>query len=151
MGEMILNSASSTEFPKLRQAIKNSRLSTDSLFGPIPENLRYVIRMSNDPPSHNIKHSVTYPAPQAGKFAAKYRGGPKKPNRSGSSAKPKGSRRAGSYRPLARQQQQHIRQQNTRTPKNSQAGRGVQNPPRKSQKKPKPLRGQGRGTPANQN
>ena len=145
--------ASNPDQPKLKQAVRNSRLSTDSLFGPSPDPLSFRIGQSTHHPSLKVKSSVTYPAPVVGKLASNFRSGQKKPNKASSLAKSKGARRAFFNNPPGKpKQQQHARQfQNTKASKNSQAGRGGQNPQGKPTKKYKPPKWRGRGKASSQN
>ena len=116
--------ASNPDQPKLKQAVRNSRLSTDSLFGPSPDPLSCRISQFTHPPSLKVKSSITYPAPVVGKLASNFRSGQKKPNKASSLAKSKGARRAFFNNPPGKpKQQQHARQfQNAKASKTPKLG-----------------------------
>ena len=150
MREMVLTP--NDDHPKLKKAVRNSRLSTASLFGPIPDPLTFRIGQSTAPLYVKVKSVVNYPAPSAGKPVTIPRPVQKQPNRGGSSAKYRGGRRAIFFNPPARQtQQQHASHfNNPKAPKNSRGGRGAKNPQGRAQRKTRPpSRGRGgRGKPA---
>ena len=93
MRQLVLNTAPLNQNPELKGTLKKSRLSTDTLFGPIPESMHHEILLSGDLRKLQIKPSVIYPAPSAPVSRSKPRG-TSQPIRRGFSGRGRGGRRA---------------------------------------------------------